>query len=94
MLFYVMVGTGGLTLLCSAAASHLPYGTGVLKARLIFLVKSTSPLVRMNLYIINHKKRHHKGVIFYGREYWIRTNGILLPKQALYQAELTPDKII
>ncbi len=26
-----------------------------------------------------------------GREYWIRTNGILLPKQALYQAELTPD---
>ena len=28
---------------------------------------------------------------FDGREYWIRTNGILLPKQALYQAELTPD---
>ena len=28
---------------------------------------------------------------YFGRDYWIRTNGILLPKQALYQAELSPE---
>ena len=27
-----------------------------------------------------------------GREDWIRTSGLLLPKQALYQAELPPDE--
>src|SRR5262249_12493881 len=27
-----------------------------------------------------------------GREDWIRTSGLLLPKQALYQAELPPDR--
>lgn len=32
-------------------------------------------------------------IFFIGRDYWIRTNGILLPKQALYQAELSPETV-
>lgn len=40
------------------------------------------------------KKRKYKLPLFdIGRDYWIRTNGILLPKQALYQAELSPETV-
>ena len=41
----------------------------------------------------SHKKTYHKGRFFLsGRDRRIRTVGILLPKQALYQAELCPVK--
>jgi hypothetical protein len=36
------------------------------------------------------KKKRHKASLFFGRDYRIRTYDILLPKQALYQAELSP----
>lgn len=38
-----------------------------------------------------YKKSTIKVLFLFGRDYWIRTNGILLPKQALYQAELSPE---
>ena len=40
---------------------------------------------------ISKKKRHKAS--FFGRDYRIRTYDILLPKQALYQAELSPVKM-
>lgn len=38
-------------------------------------------------------KKAPSGAFFIGRDYRIRTYDILLPKQALYQAELSPDYI-
>lgn len=52
-----------------------------------YFLKDLHPIPQAN------KKRHRKGAFFIGREYRIRTYDILLPKQALYQAELTPENL-
>ena len=41
-----------------------------------------------------HEKGRPKGRLFHGRDDRIRTCGILLPKQALYQTEPHPDALI
>ena len=71
-------------------------------ARLSLVVEPTAvgsnPLVANDIghylfFSITQNPATSDGVFKCGRDYWIRTNGILLPKQALYQAELSPDAL-
>ena len=57
-------------------------------------IRTSDPqLRRLLLYPaeLRDQSRRDYGLISFGRDYRIRTYDILLPKQALYQAELSPD---